>query len=336
MGQTVPTFRQLGGGVELSHREFITDITCSTLFSLASYPINPGLSNIFPWLAAVASNFEEYEMKGLVFEFRPTSGSAISSSSSALGTVILATDYNVLSPNFLNKQQMESYEFSTSVVPFNAALHPVECAPGSNPLRTMYIRYSAVAAGADARMYDMGNFQIATVGMQSAYVVGELWVSYHVVLKKPRSYAYTVGLGNINHFYNSISSTGTTTNPFGVTSVLSPQSDLAEVSIYGPLPGRSVLFSFPGSYMCVLSITGTASITGATITLGANLNASPNYSNNSSSAVGFGNSTLFLGVYTLTVLAAGVGSANIATVSATGGSALNTDLYVFPITAALY
>jgi hypothetical protein len=326
----------MGGGVEICHREFITDVTGSTAFSINNYNINPGLSNVFPWLASVTQNFEEYEMKGLVFEYRPSSGSAVSSTSSALGTVIMATDYNVISPNFVNKQQMESYEFSTSVVPFNPALHPVECAPGSNPIKTLYVRDTAVPDGADARMYDLGNFQIATVGMQSAYTVGELWVTYHLLLKKPRSLATTVGLGNFSHFVNSVFATGTPTYPFGNFAVATPETDLANVSVYAPAPDNSILFSFPGTYMVIVCVAGTATLSTLTIYYGANLANSPVFSNAVNSVLTFGNATLLVSVSTVTVLSPGSGVANTIRLSLTSGSALTTDLYVFPTTPLLY
>jgi hypothetical protein len=336
MGQTVPSFRQNTGGVEICHREFITDITGSIAFSVANYNINPGLSNVFPWLAAVAENFEEYEMKGLVFEFRPTSGSAVSSTSSALGTVILATDYNVLSPNFLNKQQMESYEFSTSVVPFNAGFHPVECAPGSNPIKNMYIRNTAVPSGADARLYDLGNFQVATVGMQSAYVVGELWVTYHILMKKPRSFAATVGQGNFAHFINSVASSGTAGHPWAPTAVATPETDLVEVSIFATSPDNGFVFSFPGSYMLVVTVGGTGTLSGLTLSLGSSLAAGPFFQQDAGASVVFGNSALFVGVFTITVGIAGKGPNNVATITMGAGNTLGADLYVYPIPANLY
>jgi hypothetical protein len=185
MGNTVPSFRQGGDGIQVCHREFIRNVVGSTTFSLQTFPINPGMTSTFPWLSLMGSHFEEYEMRGLVFEYRPSSGSAISSSSSALGVVVFATDYDAANPSFANKQQMESYEFSTSTVPFNGCLHPVECARRMNVLDNLYLR-TADVSGTDIRLYDMGNFQYATEGMQSAYTVGELWVSYDVTFRKPR------------------------------------------------------------------------------------------------------------------------------------------------------
>jgi len=187
-GNAIPTFYNSGDGMEICHREFLRDVTGTTDFSLSSLPINPGMSDTFPWLSQVASNFEEYEMKGLVFEYRPSSGS-VATTSAALGVVIYATNYDVLDPLFTTKQQMDSYEYSSSTVPFDKMLHAVECDNKRNVLTRMYVRDAPPPIGADLRFYDLGNFQYATKGMQSSYVVGELWVTYHVRLSKPRIWA---------------------------------------------------------------------------------------------------------------------------------------------------
>jgi hypothetical protein len=186
MSGAVPSFSKSGDGIVMCHKEYLTDIVGSTGFSIQSYNINPGLVATFPYLSQVALNFETYRLNGLIFEYRPTSGSAISTSSAALGTVIMATNYDPADNLFLNKQQMDSYEFSTSCVPFESMIHPVECKPFSNVLDTQYVRTGSVPAGEDIQFYDRGLFQIATQGMQSAYTVGELWVSYDIQLLKPR------------------------------------------------------------------------------------------------------------------------------------------------------
>lgn len=185
-GNTVPSFSTSGDGMVLSHSEMIGDVQGSVGFALTSFQLNPGLLQTFPLLSRIAESFEEYEMDGLVFMYRPSSGSAVSSTSSALGVVILATDYDAINPPFQNKQQMESYEYATSTVPFTGCIHPVECARAKNVLDNLYVRAGPQPPGSDIRLYDMGNFQIATQGMQSVYTVGELWVSYNCRFRKPR------------------------------------------------------------------------------------------------------------------------------------------------------
>jgi len=177
------------GGVIVRHREYLTDILSSTGFQLASYPINPGVSATFPWLSQVAQGFEEYKFRGLVFEFKTMSADNVLSTnaSTSLGSVICMTNYNVLNSNPIDKRTMENYEFANSSKPSCSFYHPVECKRSLNPLVEMFIRTGAVPAHGDARLYDIGNFCIATEGMQqSTGILGELWCTYEVELYKPK------------------------------------------------------------------------------------------------------------------------------------------------------
>lgn len=182
----VPTFHSAKRSVRVHHREFLTDITSSTAFALTSYIINPGLQSTFPWLSSIAENFAAYKFHGLVFEFWSTSSNALNNINTALGTVIMATQYNAARSNFLSKAEMEQYEFTTSCKPSMSMIHPVECATGESPLEELYVRTGALPAGEVQQFYDFGKFQLATVGMQNANTIGELWVSYDVELFKPR------------------------------------------------------------------------------------------------------------------------------------------------------
>lgn len=175
------------GSVTIAHREFLTDVaSIGAVFNNTSYPINPGLTRTFPFLSQIAKNFEQYEMLGCIFHFKSTSATAVSSTNTALGTVVLATDYETLDAPFANKQQMEAYQYCSSSVPCASVIHPIECAPRQTVLSRQFIRTTSVPTGGDPRIYDVGNFQIATTGQQAAAVIGELWVSYHVRLFKPK------------------------------------------------------------------------------------------------------------------------------------------------------
>jgi hypothetical protein len=157
----------------------------------AILPINPGLSSTFPWLAEIAANFEEYRILGMVFEYKTTSAASITSgTNTAMGVVMMATQYNANNAPLADKQHLENYEFATSCVPSISALHPVECAPNLNALSELYIR-TAPVTGQDLRLYDLGLFQCSTVGFQSANIVGELWVTYEVEFFKPKLTVYS-------------------------------------------------------------------------------------------------------------------------------------------------
>jgi hypothetical protein len=330
-GNSVPSFRQGGDGVRVCHREFLFDVVGTVAFNLNAYFINPGLPGTFPWLSLIAQNFEEYEMDGLVFEYRPSSGSAVSSTSSALGVVILATDYDALNSNFASKQAMESYEYSTSTVPFTGAMHAVECARNKNVLENLYTRTTVVPSGADQRMYDMGKFQIATQGMQSSYTVGELWVSYDVRFRKPR--LLNSPLMFYNHFHESPLGTATATLQWGTAgAVATPLSNLNTVFPSGSGATSVITFSAVGSYHIITifqgSITGVpALITGGNITTGA-----PWYLDNAVSVFSIVTGGFAAYLASINVTAPGSGVANQVTFfpSLTGFTDGKIDMFVYP------
>lgn len=173
------------GIVRLRHREYVTDVsTIGSAFNMTSYVINPTNPTLFPWLSSIAANFEQWKLHGLVFFFNTNSATAVSSTNTALGTVIMATQYNVNETLFTGKLQMEQYQYCVSTVPSVSAMHPVECKPS---LGTLEVLYTVADNGTeDARFTDFGRFNIATVGQQAACNIGELWVCYDVEFIKPR------------------------------------------------------------------------------------------------------------------------------------------------------
>jgi len=178
------------GGTIVRHREYIGDIIPSTNFTLTSFSINPGNTDLFPWLSAVASAYEEYAFRGLIFEYKAMSGSAFlgTAGNVGLGTIIMATQYNVLFPDFPDKRTMENYEFACSNKPNQDFIHPIECDPKKAVLEHLYVQAAGQSTLGDQRFYDLGNFQYATQGFDSAAtgIVGELWATYEVELFKPK------------------------------------------------------------------------------------------------------------------------------------------------------
>lgn len=264
------------GGTLIRHREYLSDVITSDVagqFKLQSYRINPGLENCFPWLAQVASNYEQYSFEGLIFEFRSMSGDAITGTNTALGSVVMATNYNTLEPNFDSKSAMENHEFGASCKPSCDMMHPIECAPKLTPVTELYVRTDAniIPTDGDPRLYDWGNFQIATVGAQGTSVnLGELWCSYQVRLIKPRLYN---SLGNYNDIARLISSDFTDSNVLGLT--YSTTINTLGVTIEGAANTLRIPMSgAPQTYIIELFWLGS-SVTGGWVppvyTLSANL-----------------------------------------------------------------
>jgi len=254
------------GGVVVRHREYLQDIAATTAFTITSLPLNPGLVSTFPWLSNVAQHFEQYKFRGVLFEFKTLSSDTVLSSatSSALGSVVMATQYNALLPAFPDKFTMENYEFANSSKPSISFLHPIECQRGQTTLSELYVRGTDPPANSDLRLYDLGNFYIATVGMQAASgVAGELWVTYEVELYKPKIQNPLNVDENFDHW--TLDTTATNTDPF----LAAVQVDHSTMT--GILDGHRYYFPVTvtdGVYLLAWHYQGTsAAIAGATVTV---------------------------------------------------------------------
>lgn len=270
-GSSPPAMHNRSGDTIIRHREFITDLVSSAspnTFKIQSHYINPGLQGTFPWLSDIASAFEEYELLGAVFEFKTTSSDALSSTNTALGTIIMATNYNAAADPFSTKLAMENTQYSNSCKPSESMIHPVECDPYFNPMMSQYIRSGAVPSNQDQKTYDLGQFQIASTGFQGTSVVyGELWVSYEVALRKPIYGPQLGGLIASDHYYM--------TGCAGATPLGTARTLRANSSIGGTM--TSSAYTFPvayssGNFLVSIYWQGTAAVIaapGVTITNGS-------------------------------------------------------------------
>jgi hypothetical protein len=260
----LPAFKNMSAGTRIQHREYLFDVVTSPTigaFSIQAIPIQPALLGSFPWLSATAENYQEYRLNGVVYEFKSNSYDALSSTNTASGTVVMATDYNVLDPTFVNKFQMEQTQFTCSGKPSIDLLHPIECSKIETPTNILYTRPGPVTTG-DLRLYDWGNFYIATVGMQGRSTnIGELWVTYDISLLKPKLTS-TVDVYDhwelpVGHFAPGGSQYfGTTIFP----PVLTSDSDLGTTLFDTLSPGNLDTIVFPPGYTGKVAIIYRASL----------------------------------------------------------------------------
>lgn len=209
----IPKFSTTHASNIVCHREYLGDIQGTTGFNNTSYPLNPGLSQTFPWLSTVAQNYQEYKFHGIIFEFRPLITDFVVSG--APGVVIMATNYNADAPVYTTKQAMENTEFAVSVKPTNSLIHAIECNPSENPFAIQYVRSGSVATPQDLKAYDLGNFQFATQA-NPTQALGELWVSYCVEFLKP---TLPLDIGGVVESAHAYRTTTSSANPFGTIGV---------------------------------------------------------------------------------------------------------------------
>lgn len=224
----VPQFVSASRGIRITHREYLGDIVASGsagAFSITKYAINPGLFASFPWLCSIASQFDQWKPNGIVVCVNSLSSSY--SGTSSLGTVVVATDYDVLDPPYINKVEMENSEFATSGNTATSLIHPIECKASERAQRVYNTRTASVPTNDNIRFYDFCNVYVATAGCTASQVVGELWISYDITFYKPQLAGGLLGRSLLSYYAEG--TTGlTTANPLQATNLTAnPNSNFA-------------------------------------------------------------------------------------------------------------
>lgn len=300
----MPKFGPHEADIVIRHAEYVRDIFVQgsnvVPFVVQTLQLNPGLPQAFPWLSQLAANYEEYSLVQCIYTFKSTI-QQVAVENGQQGQILIATQYKPTDTPFADKESMMMYAHSTSGPLSSHVLHGVECDPAklTNTTGVKYLR-SGEVTGMDLKEYDHGILNIAISNPPVKYLgqsCGELWVSYTVVLRKPK-------LGSLNGntlpsdiFYN-IDSTGAALtqamnvplpaanwwrcarNSFGceVTNsafTLSPIGQPASTLVNGvPLPGSLLdplkvltydvyadvntdLYTSPTSMTSLLSVSGT-------------------------------------------------------------------------------
>lgn len=183
---TIPAMHSDNQTVVVRHKEYLGPVRGSTAFTVSpGYVLNPGNRSTFPWLCDIASRYSEYRFRGVIFHYVSTSGSVASSTNPAIGTVMMQTSYRASEAAPSSKMEMLNEYWACASAPNTSFCHPIECDPKENPFSIHYVRSSNTPV--DSRlMYDMGTVWVATEGMPAHNnIVGDLWVTYEVELRKP-------------------------------------------------------------------------------------------------------------------------------------------------------
>lgn len=202
------------GRTTISHREFIADISGSPAYASTSYAVNPGDSVTFPWLAAIARNYESYKFRSLTFEYRTTA------SSITKGSVMMALDYDASDAPPADKCKLMAYAGASRSAAWDENNFRARPADLTKFAKERYVRIPGLTI-VDIKTYDVANLFIATQGMEDSLEVGELYVNYTVELQTPQ-------LGDIppSSATTTVSNGGTPDNTF-----LGPQPTIDETNI---------------------------------------------------------------------------------------------------------
>jgi hypothetical protein len=216
-----------GEATIVNHREYLGDLLTGTgptggpsVFNITGYPLNPGNSELFPFLAPIAWNFQEYEVRGMLVELKSMCSDYAASLS--LGSMFVAAEYSVLQPAPTDKIQVENLEYACSNKPSNSIIMPIECKRTNTALDSTHL-YTAVDGeylGGDARLYDMAAIYIGSYGCPTAVAspIAEIWVTYEIALFKPKLYIPPAPEPTCGYYADHYSlATVSVDKPFGYT-----------------------------------------------------------------------------------------------------------------------
>jgi len=187
-GGTIPSMHSTRDSVIVRHREYVGDIISSTTFISTSISANPGLTSSFPWLAKLASAFQQYKILGMVAEYIPEV-SEIAAAEISLGFVCLAADYRTDLPSYPSLNQALESEFAVSVKPNCPVALAIECNPAMSPYNVWFVRTGPVPTGSDIKLFDFVEVDVLVGNNQTGGIVlGQLWFTFEIELLRPTAF----------------------------------------------------------------------------------------------------------------------------------------------------
>jgi len=218
--------------------ECLGAVSTAVAFTNTTYILNAANSSTFPWLSAIAAKYEYYRFSRLSFKFVSSSADAVGSTNTALGTIIMNVNYDVLDTAFGSQIQMEDYgggKVVSEEVPSVSFEHRIEPAgvrggvAGGWRLNLPSAATTSASApyptSSSAHDYDVGLMQVASVGAQAASTAGRVYVCYQVDLATPKIET-PIGAGLISARYTSSAGIDST-HPMGTSQTQVSGSNLA-------------------------------------------------------------------------------------------------------------
>lgn len=189
-----PSITRSSAGCRIKHREYVAPIVAKTVsvapftdgFEVASWPVNPGLASLFPWLSPVANQYELYRFHALKFHYVGRVGSTTG------GVLRMAFDHDAMDDDPSTRDVMMSYAGASSDVLWKEQTLQIPASRLDLGMPNGRYTRMGVHAISDLKTYDCGKLLIAVTGTAVAQELGELYVEYDVELMVPQRRATTL------------------------------------------------------------------------------------------------------------------------------------------------
>jgi len=165
-------------GIRVCHREYIMDVVHEDAneFELLLFElVSPTNQRIFPWLSSIANRFETFRFESLDFIYEPQS------STTAVGTVMQAVDYDANDDPPTTKTQLMSYKNAVRSPAWFASVNKSDRADLQKQKN-----YYTIPSPTDNRLNGIGKYILALQSESTPYTAGELYVEYCIVLETPQ------------------------------------------------------------------------------------------------------------------------------------------------------
>lgn len=161
-------------------REKLLNVFSSNAFKHSEVSINPGVA--FPWLPPVASAYQRYIVRGMIFEYVKAINSM--NTGNVDGRVVLGARYDLNIAPPVNIDQAEEADWAVPLDPMKPGIMGVECAPRYRPVNVLNVRLADLPDGVDAQFFDFIKFDLCQEGQTGAAdtLIGEVWCSYEIEL----------------------------------------------------------------------------------------------------------------------------------------------------------
>lgn len=325
--------------------ECIGTFSTSVAFANTDYVINPSNSATFPRLSQMAALFELYDFEKLEFKFVSTSATAVASTNTALGSIMMNTNYDVTDSAFASQSQMENYGGITEARPSVTSVHRVQVAGMKGGLKapdsSKLLRYNLVESGAtptypsntSAHDYDLGRFQIASSGAQAASVAGRLYVTYKLNLHR---WKVDTPLGQ-SIIASHIAELAAGTAAASGSAFLGTSGGTMRSGSTIPIVTTNSTFTLPlaGRFLVAASFNGSVTVV-PTFTAGSAITAINAFAGSSASTVAGVSANTAVKNTVYDVATPGTGAANTITISGlTNLAGGNADIFVCQISSGL-
>jgi len=251
-----PQFRALpsqDGRVRIAHEEYAQDLTATAAgFGIvATIPLNPGNSQMGPWVSQIAPNWESYHVELLEIKYKPLVPATVA------GGVFMAVDYDAQDTAPTSKAEFMSFHEAQRCSIWEEQV--LKCDKKDlNKLPQRFVLNQVPVSGADARLSNIGTLFVAVDGVPSANLnvpFGELYFKYVFTLITPQQ-------GHEESGSILLPTANVASTPFN------NQAGIATVGkIINAVAPNILTFTEPGRKLVDLATTFTSGVTGVAPTL---------------------------------------------------------------------